>query len=503
MSFKLVFNAVFQQSRIPYCLILISTILFSFNIDALHAQTDRTSIYLGADTIANINLDSSSKFHIPVIEYKFSKPVTQFFEDPEQGLFYLNFSTIGGKDYQSAIDPELSLVKWEKKVNWKTVFSKLDNRYFKAQYPKRQVIIDMTTGEQLWDMGKSEKFISNERQLVIKSFRQSRKHKHEVLKALDLRTGKKIWKRKIKNLVEWQDTYELNDSTLIIAGMGIQAINYNTGKGWSIDIQDNTDYKSRNTITSKRSNILLDINTPHLYFHANEFLLKFDTAGNVTWTKELPAHTSDRIEIWQDSTHLYLYSYGPIWKIDNNGLAYFACVEKETGNTLSSGVISNPISSVTRLGNSNILGISKTEVLLINLKEGSIEQSWPKPKKPFIRFKNIDRTNYYVKTGEKFVIAEFGIDYQWIDIAQTLHMDRSTLLIQKTAQLFHKLELKESKLYLYHNANADHAYFTDGFGHILARIGPIKGTQYLNGNLYSLNPKRIIKYNLDSFIHLD
>ena len=47
---------------------------------------------------------------------------------------------------------------------------------------------------------------------------------------IDLATGKRIWSRKV-NVSTGVDVYGLNDSVLVVRGMGLHQINLRTGQG--------------------------------------------------------------------------------------------------------------------------------------------------------------------------------------------------------------------------------------------------------------------------------
>lgn len=176
------------------------------------------------------------------------------------------------------------------------------------------------------------------------------------LKAIDLETGKMLWKRQITHEYGWNNTFHLNDSVLILESDGLHTINIKNGKGWDYKTatgkKDYTITIIRNIlgitlglftgtfvtsseyelITGITSNVKID--TSAIYFASRENISGLDTNGQIIWTTALEKNKISNSSIFIKDSLLYMINKGYAFMGNsqiNIGKPYFSAYNKHSG----------------------------------------------------------------------------------------------------------------------------------------------------------------------------
>ena len=180
---------------------------------------------------------------------------------------------------------------------------------------------------------------------------------------IDLATGKRIWSRKV-NVSTGVDVYGLNDSVLVVRGMGLHQINLRTGQGW--DYKANTGEgdigrgiawggsiftlgifatiaimsDDEKYIKNVASGLLFE--DDDIYWAGKDRIVRLKKDGKVVWEKPLPQSSVSRSSLILQDSLLYMLNYGETEKgkeTTSYGNPFVAAYNKDDGRQLFCNVV--------------------------------------------------------------------------------------------------------------------------------------------------------------------
>ncbi|WP_123985304.1 outer membrane protein assembly factor BamB family protein [Taibaiella soli] len=179
---------------------------------------------------------------------------------------------------------------------------------------------------------------------------------YDGVNAVDLKTGKQIWKHSIRNSdVPFDGLRQINDSMVAFSWAGMHVLNIKTGEGW--------DYKMKTTKgmgvaiaasigigaatglltpvavvpavrfqTGMKSNIVFD--NQNIYFADKESIVCWNiNTGAVLWENELPSKKTSSSELFIAGENIYLVNKGHLGNKEM-GQPFIAAYNKQTGAKL-------------------------------------------------------------------------------------------------------------------------------------------------------------------------
>lgn len=288
-------------------------------------------------------------------------------------------------------------VKWTRQINGKSSEIKLqENNYFLSE-KKNNFRIHPETGNVLWENRNEFYFIAPHMNIGIGYPLRSYSNK---LTAVDLSTGKELWKIKIDRTNGWDDAYMLNDTTLLIAADGIKAVNLTNGASWVHNANTSKKeigkmvginvagiilgiftgvmvYQTEPDVTSNMvSNMLIDPQENTLLASRNH-IFKVDRSGNKIWSTDLPKKESSSSSIFQIDSVVYLINkgYGEYnGRFSIVGNPYFAAFDSQNGKRLFSTPIAekNDFIRTFQAVDDRLFLVFKNRIIAYSLTDGSI-----------------------------------------------------------------------------------------------------------------------------------
>lgn len=206
--------------------------------------------------------------------------------------------------------------------------------------------LDIKTGEKIWSSKIRVEYFDNENNIAI-GYWDTKRH---VIAAVDLTTGKTLWKRKMNNDFRLDKYINIDNETLLVPVSGLHYINIKDGSGWDFDaMTQNTDYsifgkKRGNAVTSAdlkvitnlSSDVLIDNN--RIYYAYSDKLSCFDMNGTVLWTAELPSDMTSNSSLLINDDKLLMINKGLAYKASGEAVQYgspfIAAFDITTGNQI-------------------------------------------------------------------------------------------------------------------------------------------------------------------------
>lgn len=272
-------------------------------------------------------------------------------EPSNRGGYFWNRGTL------NMVDLKTKRVKWSRPMNFNSSEAKLMGGYCFHAERKTNHRLHPETGEVMWKNRNEFYFIDPVLKIGVGYPLQSLSN---TLTAVDLTTGKELWKKKVNRKSGWDDAYMLNDNTLLISVDGIHAINLSNGQGWRY--KASTSHKEigkmigfnainvilallfdayawqhePNAYSDMVSNMLID---PHenIILASKDRITKVDRSGEVQWSTSLPEKKTSKSSIFLVGPRVFMINRGHA--LYNRGFAtkgtpYFASFDLQSGKQL-------------------------------------------------------------------------------------------------------------------------------------------------------------------------
>lgn len=252
--------------------------------------------------------------------------------------------------------------KWSRKVNYNhcEIQNMGDNLFLNIK--NKAYCLDELTGENKWESNIFFYFIDSKANIGVGYPLQSMSNS---LSAIDLHTGKELWKTKLERTYGWDDVYLYNDSTLLIGMNGLNAYDLRSGHKWNYiasthrkeigqmigvnvvgliltAITGSGFFQTEpNVATDMVSNIYID-KKGDLVLASRQKISRLNDKGDVIWSTSLPEKITSKSSLFGIDSTIYMVNRG--YAQYNGGFSmigdpYIAAFDCATGNKLYMNII--------------------------------------------------------------------------------------------------------------------------------------------------------------------
>ncbi len=255
------------------------------------------------------------------------------------------------------IDLETKNLKWTREINYNTSEVQQQGPYYFLREKKKNSFLDPETGNLSWENRCEFYFTDPYLNIGVGYPAQSMSNK---LSAIDLSNGKTLWSKNVNRDFGWNDAYMWNDSILLIAANGIQALNLINGSGWTYKANTTKKevgkmigvnafglilgmltgvytYQTEPDVASDMmSNMLIDPDG-NVLFASRDRISRVDHAGNIGWSQSLPEKITSKSSLLLVDSVIYMINRGHA--LYNGGFSpigdpYIAAFDLYTGKQL-------------------------------------------------------------------------------------------------------------------------------------------------------------------------
>lgn len=341
------------------------SLLFICFINISFAQVSSFSI-----TQKTIGKTSISNKDIRAKEYTFISKVESFHIDSinNYALIQLRNSTKDGKTLKNdgsflLFDLNKDSIIWEKPIDYSNESLFFYDSSIVHTTEKKINILDKRSGEILYTLDNALYYISPDKNIAL-AYKTSLPSSSNLVEAIDIKTGTKLWERKIGRENGWDNTQKLNDSIIVIYSDAIYTINLKDGKG--IDFTSKTvekkytkvilmgalsitlgiltgyyvvDLNGPDRIYYLQSDILLD--SAYFYYASKDNLYKLDKQGSLIFKKKFKKKKISRSTLVKKDSVLYMINNGYALKdgqMVDYGIPFLAAFNTNTGDEIFSNV---------------------------------------------------------------------------------------------------------------------------------------------------------------------
>lgn len=306
-------------------------------------------------------------------EYTFISKVESFHIDSinNYALIQLRNTTKGGNTLKNdgsfiLFDLNKDSILWEKPMDYSTESLYFYDSSIVHTTEKKINILDKRSGEILYTLDNSLYYISPDKNIAL-AYKTSLPSSSNLVEAIDIKTGTKLWERKIGRENGWDNTQKLNDSLIVIYSDAIYTINLRDGKG--IDFTSKTvekkytkailmntlniafaimsdsydlDIEDPERINYLQSDILLD--SSYFYYASKDKLYKFHKDGTIIFTKKFEKKKISRSTLVKKDSVLYMINNGYALKngeMVDYGTPFLAAFNANTGHEIFSNVFND------------------------------------------------------------------------------------------------------------------------------------------------------------------
>ncbi len=415
------------------------------------------------------------------IQYIFPERIYKTFLDKKSGFLTVQLRGIkkekwlNNKGYFLQYDLKNEKLLWGKKIYYqKSNIQQFSNTII-FLVANKSYCLDINTGKKLWKVKNNIYYVDPNYNIGIGyRFKNSTRYSNE-LEGINLKNGKKIWRRELNREYGWNDIFYTNDSTLIVVAAGLHSININNGKGWDYNtITGKKDYSTtvasnvagvalgiltgtfvtatgHNVVRDVASNAIVD--SLDIYFSSKKQLARINKkTGETLWSYPFSKDLPSKSTIFMNDSLIYMINKGYAFMGSrklNFGKSFIAAFEKETGKQRYLSFIKgkDQILSFT-VRNNDIYLVFKNRIAKYSQATGNLlkEKTFPREKfgeleyfvgnhvfitnenKEFISLSQADSTKIFVFTSKGKILS---IDNQ-LNIAETIDYEDWSIYYLKT-----------------------------------------------------------------------
>lgn len=330
----------------------------------------------------------------------------------------------------------------------------------------------------------------------------------ETLDGFDLTTGELLWKREVSRDFGWRKFFYLNDTTIIIAGKGIQSIHPRTGKGWGYQTFEER-YSSNDPYSNDKIDYVDNLAYDSLYFYYETQLhltkiRKKD--GFSIWTKRLKKDPNASSVLLHDDENVYLLNAGNKKfgnKVNGIGHPYFIAYSKDRGREVFNTTIES------RKGGEMRDYMYKDSLFIVmydykfdsySLKNGEKVSSVPFKRSSYGELARFFTYNAFIENGDS-ITPLFAHDttqlYVWTQSNKNIKLD-SALQVVGTfpdESLYHLSFAYDSLLFL---SQQDSMTVINASGKTIAKFDNSYKLQLMQGKLYGVNENSLYVIDLNT-----
>jgi hypothetical protein len=298
------------------------------------------------------------------IEFEFSDGIYKFFFDTTTNLLTLQLRGISkdGKRFKnngkiSQYDIRNNQLLWSKDIAYQTSSLQQFSETMIYMTGNKSYCLDVYTGNNLWEAKNDIYFVNHIENIGIGyKFKNTTGYSND-LEGINLKSGRKLWKRELNREYGWNDTFYVNDSTLVVVAAGLHAINIHTGKGWDYNTPTGKkDYSGTiaanaagaalglltgtfvistgyDLVRDLVSNALVD--SAFIYFASREQLVKINKlSGNIIWKYPFANDVASKSSLSMDDNTIYMVNKGFAfmgYRQLDFGQPFIAAFDRQTG----------------------------------------------------------------------------------------------------------------------------------------------------------------------------
>jgi hypothetical protein len=311
-----------------------------------------------------------------------------------------NGKYLESKGYISGFDLNTQQVLWSRKINYQfTSVSYKPSSFFLTDID-RSIRVDLHSGQNVFSLKKHIYYLNDKYGVALGYGTNGMLTSAEqTLVGYDLQTAQALWKRKLTREYTWNNSFHIDDSTLMVVSSGLHTVNLRTGKGWDYDsITGSKDYTKtgiinglgiglgiltgtfviatgHDVVSDMVSNVVSD--STSYYLASQDKLARLDHSGKEIWVVPLPKEMASGSILFKKDSTLILINKGaasfgrrtvPVGKVflasyslPNGKSNFFTTIEQSKTQLTDISVNAD-----------TIILLTKTDILKASLKDGTI-----------------------------------------------------------------------------------------------------------------------------------
>jgi outer membrane protein assembly factor BamB len=390
--------------------------------------------------------------------------------------------------------------------------------------------LENETGKQLWEVKNSIIFADPIDNIGIGYKLQPSKGKQNTLEGIDLNTGQPIWEREINREYSWNNSFYLNDSTLLVGAAGLHTINIFDGTGWDYNtVTGKKDYTAsavgtglgiaaglltgmysvstgHNLVRDVVSNVIVD--SLYIYFASKEQLVKLDKQGEIIWQKPLPSDLTSRSWIFKSNDNLIMV---------NRGFAYMGYRQLDFGTPFIASFNINSgdqyyLATVSDKKKEIIKGLDQyDDVLLFVFNDHVSKYSISDGQQIIDRTFNIEEhgeLEYFI--GDQVFVHRDSLFLSLPQMDSSKHYlytkSGTVLVLNSDLEIENKVGAEDFYIYYLNKSDKkfiarDHkTYVIDATGKKVAEFSASSRSTYLNGKLYTTDENSLLQIDIEKLV---
>lgn len=361
-----IWSAMFRFLTETFCIadmnIYYLVISLLLNLPDAPAQQSLVKYISTEKIIGNIFIDNR-----PVVakEFLFEDRIHDLHLNEEFGVLTIQFRDVNkagdmyyGKSKIAGFDLLKGNFKWERKLPNNSYVPMQIGNILLIRESGQTRLVNGNTGLDYWKTAHELYYIDPEKKIAL-GYKMPATSQNKLY-AFDLKSGKKIWERKISNAFNWNSIDMLEDSTLLLVAAGLHRFNINTGEGWSADFKTGqVDYQDviitkadgmtdervtggfmysakNNTLTDAVSNVFIEDSTA--YISNRDHIKKFNMQnGSLIWQKSLPKNMASKSVLFTEDSLLFQLNLGYANTYYTHvlyGRPFLSCYNKNSGELI-------------------------------------------------------------------------------------------------------------------------------------------------------------------------
>lgn len=450
---------------------------------------------------------------IEITEYEFPQRIYQYYIDSILQTITFQLRDDNGKKYKKKgqvvqFDLLGEVILWNLDVNYYAgEIIQVDGTLINASGGSNYCL-EPLSGEPLWKVDRRI-FVADRHSNVAMGYgRPTPGSSKETLDGFDLTTGEMLWKREVSREFGWRKFFYLNDTTIIIAGKGIQSIHPRTGRGWGYQTFEEK-YSSNDPYSGDTRDYVdnLAFDSLYFYYETQLHLTKIRKKdGFIVWSKNLKKDPLASSALLHDDDNVYLLNAGHK-KFGNKskgiGHPYFIAYSKDRGREVFNTTIESRKGGTMRdymYKDSLFIVMYDYKFDSYSLKSGEKVGSVPFSRSTYGELARFFNYNVFIENSDS-ISPLFSLDttqlYAWTQTGKNIKLD-STLQVVGSfpdESLYHFRFSYDSLLFL---SQQDSMTVIDTSGKTIAKFDNSYKLKLMEGKLYGVNENSLYVLDLNT-----
>lgn len=417
-------------------------------------------------------------------------------------------------------------VKWRTKVQYDKEKYIIHKDQLVKHVNNNSVLINRMSGDNAWRASGNLFYLDDERGKGILS-----KYGSNRFEGYDLKTGKSIWKRKLKTQYGWK-SINLNDSTLLVCSSGLYTVNINDGMGWDYEaVTYDKDYTGTvvanavglglglltgtffmsigyDLVNGISSNALIDDENDRIYMASKKELTCLDKDGTTVWDIPLPENLMSHSELLIEGDILYLFNFAYAYRGDTTipyGTPAVGLFYKKTGEQYYFNIVGekeNPYFDYMIDWEKGLIYLMyEHNIAIHSLKDGAFVVNKSFKFETDESMQAFENRALYLMTDSVFhpVTSVEDATLSVITEKNTLFLlkdNLDTVRQIKSDQLYYPYLETDSYILL---GNSDHVIWIDRNGLVVGNMENTGALDLLGNYLYGIRGNRLIEIDIRQF----